>query len=222
MSFLNCCNDNTKAKGNTYTTNNDSSLAQRKESGTNSDKTVVKQIKLNYGFIIKLGAVDDLQTFIVYDYLELYHNGILVFSDTTNEYDLSNKLYPMIVHIDSNTNEILLETNERPNENLAEFLKIQNDKLTEKKQLPIFEKDPDKLSDGSLEYYGHWDNNEVWEKDGQEETGYNPALYYLISQNGIMLDSARTKAENIEIYGEFKGYDYNQKITYPTKKLWKK
>ena len=76
--------------------------------------------------------------------------------------------------------------------------------------------------DDNLELAGFWDWAETYGENGSLTT-YNPIIYYELNQNGINLDSSLTISINKEIYGNFYGFEYNEKVEIRTSasKKWK-
>jgi hypothetical protein len=164
-------------------------------------------LNLKYVFKAEFCRGDDYGSFSTYSTVVLYHNNIKLFTDTNYEYELGDKLYPIVNAINLSTFEILLEVNDRPSKNFLWFIRINRDKVIKKQKLPTFISKPLDLEGNNILYFaGYWGYNEVW-GNKSELTDYNPILYYKLSRNGIVLDSALTVKKNTLIYGKFMGFE---------------
>lgn len=173
-------------------------------------------IKLKYNFEIKVGQKEKYENFETYSLFILMHNNKQIYIDTSmTEYEFGDKLYPIIRLIDDKTFEIFVEVNDRPNKNYLKYFKIHNNKIIEEKKLPTFISHVANLdNDDNLEYAGFWDFGETW-GNNNSLTAYNPIIYYEITAKGLQIDSLLTIEKNKKIYGDFKGYKYDEKIGMP-------
>lgn len=167
------------------------------------DTVMVRELK--YGFTVKLGASGNC---------EIFHFNKRIYSDTSKEYTFDNKNYPILKKIDTNFYQLLLEIDERPSKNLSAVLEIKTDKVTRGKQIPMFDDEP-KIINGKLAYNGFWDYGEDWDVKGIRYTVYNPRLYYVFTDKGIVIDTELTITGIKEIYGKFRGFQYSSKFGYP-------
>ncbi|WP_321437747.1 hypothetical protein [uncultured Bacteroides sp.] len=183
----------------------------------NSTKTkVTKTLLLNFGFKVSLGQEEDFKTFKTYSFFELRKNEKTIYKDTSLEYEFGDKLYPIVLQTGKNKFELLFEINDRPNKNYLKRLIIKDYRVIKTDSLPTFiSKATDLDNDGIKEYAGFWDYNEIW-GESETKTDYNPILYYKIKPTGLKLDSLLTKENNTKIYGEFHGFEFNEKIEMPT------
>jgi hypothetical protein len=177
-----------------------------------------RQYNLGNGIVIKAQPAypdEDISTLV---FLEIIQDKKSVFKDSTRtEYSLNDPLYPLLLNFKTHL-ELLVEIDSRPNKNLIYKFMIQNQKLVRIDTLPTFLTFAKNLdSDNNLEYVGYWDYGQVW-GDSIEITGYNPLIYYEITDNGIQLDSFTTKIVNKEIFGEFYGFFYNEQVEFPYQK----
>lgn len=188
---------------------------------TNSsiDKLVQNTIKLDNDFEIKVGQKEVYEQLETYTLFILTHKNKKIYIDTSlTEYEFGDKLYPMVRQLDKETFEILVEVNDRPNKNYLQYLKVYQDKIVSKEKMPTFISSATNLdTDNYSEFAGFWDWGETWSDNGSL-TAYNPIIYYELRPNGITLDSTLTISKNKEIYGEFHGFNYNEKVKIKTSK----
>jgi hypothetical protein len=177
------------------------------------DKQVQKTIKLDYDFEIKVGRKEDFEKFETYTLFILTHKNKLLFIDSSlTEYEFGDKLYPIVRQLDNETFEILVEVNDRPSKNYLKYFKVHQDNIINMEQLPTFISSALNLdTDENLELAGFWDWGETWSDNGSL-TAYNPIIYYELKPNGITLDSPLTISKNKEIYCDFHGFNYNEKV----------
>jgi len=180
------------------------SQIEKKDIGKNIDTVAVRE--LDFGFKVRISGEG---------VGEILHNNKRIFFDTAHEYTLDDKAYPIIKKIDTDTYELLVETDERPSKNLAQLFKIKNDKVSKERQIPAFDGKPEMI-DGVLSYHGFWDYGEVWGAEGNTHTVYNPVLYYKFSATGWCLDTAITIEKIKQKYGRFRGFNYSSKFGYPS------
>ncbi len=203
-----------------------SAIAQYADSlqtNLNIDNQVQKVIKLGNDFEIKVGKKEIFEGVETYTLFFLTHKNKLLFLDTSlTEYEFEDKLYPIIRQLDKETFEILVEVNERPNKNSLKYFKVYRDKIISTEKLPTFISKVSNLDkDDNLEFAGFWDWGETWGDKGSL-TAYNPILYYELRPNGITLDSTLTVNKNKEIYGDFYGFKYNEKVEIKTNETKKR
>ncbi|MDP4208102.1 MAG: hypothetical protein Q8928_04725 [Bacteroidota bacterium] len=176
---------------------------------------IKKTFNFDYGFNVEVGKEENFKTFKTYSFFELKKSGIAVYTDTSQEYEFSDKLYPIVLQTGQKTFELLFEVNDRPNKNYLKRLFIKDGKVTKTDKLPTFiTKAYDLNNDGNEEYAGFWDYSEVW-GESESITDYNPILYYRITTTGLQLDSLLTIERNKAIYGQFYGFDFSEKIKMP-------
>ena len=187
------------------------------------DKQVQKTIKLDNDFEIKVGQKEDFETFETYTLFILTHKNKQLYIDTSmTEYEFGDKLYPIVRKLDKETFEILVEVNDRPSKNYLKYLKVQQDKIVRTEELPTFISKASNLdTDDNLELAGFWDWGEVYGDNG-ELTVYNPIIYYELKPDGIILDSTLTINKNKEIYGDFHGFKYSEKVEIRTSETKKR
>jgi len=198
-------------------------LASCNQTNTKSDsnKTVRPDTKstgkliskdLGSGFKITFGESEDFTDFKTYWNTKLYKDNVIVFADSTTEFELKNK-YPSIRKIGDNY-EILLYVNDRPSIDKLLMLKTNGDIIISKELIPNFEMSPKDIdSDGKLELVGIISYYEMAGEDGNMMP-YVPILVYEYTGSGITLDSVETKNVNIRVYNRFYGFSYNEKYEF--------
>src|SRR5690606_4385600 len=181
------------------------------------ENQVQKTIKLDYDFEIKVGQKEDFERFETYTLFILTHKNKQLYIDTSlTEYEFGDKLYPIVRQLDKETFEILVEVNDRPSKNYLKYFKVYQDKIVSTEKLPTFISKPSNLdTDDNLEVAGFWDWGETWSDNGSL-TAYNPIIYYELRPSEITLDSTLTISKNKEIYGDFHGFNYNEKVVIKT------
>lgn len=177
------------------------------------DNRIQKTIELNYDFKIKVGQKEIFENFETYTLFVLSHKDKQVYVDTSlTEYEFGDQLYPLVRQLDNETFEILVEVNDRPNKNYLKYFKVHRDKIVSTENLPTFISNASNLdNDANLEFAGFKDWGETWGDNGSL-TAYNPILYYELKPSGLILDSTLTINKNKEMYGDFYGFKYNEKI----------
>ena len=206
--FISCnsTNKNTDKQSSNATENNIDSTANDK-----------KIIELNFGFKVILEEKSE-----VFDIYKTYNSfklirgeKVLYLDNSLEEYEFENKLFPILLKTGNNNFELLVEINNRPNKNYLKRMFIQGNEIIKEDKLPTFEAAPrDINNDGIEEYAGYWFYAEIWGKN-DSLTSYNPILYYSITETGLQLDSALTKARNEIIYGTFFDFSYSEKYKQP-------
>lgn len=218
LPFLITCIFTACSNGNGLKTfNSTNTTTSSLQNVSNIDKQVQKTIKLDNDFEIKVGEKEDFEKFETYTLFILTHKSKRLYLDTTmTEYEFSDKLYPIVRQLDKETFEILVEVNDRPNKNYLKYFKVHQDKIVSTERLPTFISKASNLdTDDNLEFAGFWDWGETWGNNGSL-TAYNPIIYYELRPSGITLDSTLTISKNKEIYGDFHGFRYNEKVEIKT------
>lgn len=183
------------------------------KSQSSIDQQVQKTIKLDNDFEIKIGQKEDFEKFETYTLFILTHKNKQLYLDTSlTEYEFGDKLYPIVRQLDNETFEILVEVNDRPNKNYLKYFKVHQDKIVSSEKLPTFISKASNLdTDDNSEFAGFWDWGETSGDNGSLVV-YNPIIYYELRPSGMTLDSTLTMSKNKEIYGNFYGFDYNEKV----------
>jgi hypothetical protein len=185
------------------------------DNNTETNIKIEKCIKLANAFVVNVGKGEDFGTFKTYSFFELTYSDRVIYTDTLHEYELGGRLYPIVLPTGTNKYELLFEVNDRPNKNYLTRLFVENGKIIRKDTLPTFiSKANDLDGDGIKEYAGFWDYSEMW-GENNALTAYNPILYYKVLSTGIKLDSILTLKRNKLIYGEFHGFEYDERIEMP-------
>lgn len=213
------CDNHKHNAGNIYSTKRAINIKSPKK--IRSDDTVgdgkryaILKLDFQYGFKIKATDIEDLESFKTYSRVEIWHDNLRVFIDSSLEYEFIDKRYPTINNLKMGVYELLLEYNDRPLPDKLLFLRIENNKVVRKDKLPKFAENPKEI-DGVLEYFGTLDDSEVLQIGKTIYYPYNPVLYYKVTADGIKLDSSLTIRKNTEKFGKFNGFHYNEKIFYP-------
>ncbi len=144
-----------------------------------------------------------------------------VFHDSLNEYwltGLSSRQYPKLLNCSDGSFQLLVEVDERPNQNELRRITISKEGRVKTDNLPIFKWNPlDTDNDGKVEVEGILTNGETI-SDG-DTAYYNPTIVYEISNQCLALDRQATRSVNKKIWGKFYGYLYNEKLLLPFKRL---
>ncbi|WP_146153516.1 hypothetical protein [Adhaeribacter arboris] len=189
------------------------------ESSNNSIQEVgSKEVSLSNGLRIKASEEEDFGDFKTYTQIDILHNNQVIYSDSTQEYEFGNKLFPILNQINPTAFEILLEVNDRPSKNKLKYLQIQGNKVTKEMEMPTFIAEAANLDeDNILESAGFWDYPQMEESGKSVTTAYNPILYYEWTKNGLRLDSTLTIKKNTQIYGTFHGFNFREEVQIPVK-----
>lgn len=152
----------------------------------------------------------------------LFDNKI-VFLDSLNEYWLTNHTsnqYPKLIQCSDGNYQLLIEVDERPNQNELNNLTISKRGEIIQDRLPVFNWIPTDIdNDGKLEVLGTLTNGETISVG--DTAFYNPTLVYELALNGLSLDSTATIEKNKRIWGQFYGYKYNDSLLlYFDRKEW--
>jgi len=149
------------------------------------------------------------------------HNGGDIYSDRTDVYVPDDSLNPGLIALGNNVFELFLQVDDRPGIGYLKMLKIQADKVIDSQKLPVFLAKPSHLfNDSRLVYSGVWSDREEWtDSNNNAVTDYDPIMYYVLSGTGLVLDSAETIKRNRKIYGQFNGFDFNEKTPVPVERM---
>ena len=177
-------------------------------------KDSLKCIELKYGFLIKAGGANDLGEFKTYQYIELWHNNIKLFTDKGEEYEFNEKPYPIFNKLNYNQFELLVEYNNRPSKDQVILFRIKDDKVIKTDTLPTFDGEP-KMINGFLVNSGSWGNSEEWDENGIRYISFDPEIYYKFTPDGIKLDSTITRLENKDTYGNIDPFEKEYEVGFP-------
>jgi hypothetical protein len=147
----------------------------------------------------------------------------VIFKDSLNEYWLTgyeSTQYPKFLCCADGSCQLLIEVDERPNQNELVRLTIPKKGKLIQDRLPIFSWHPlDIDNDGKFEVDGILTNGETIANG--DTAFYNPTLVYELMDNCLSLDSSATIEKNKKIWGQFKGYYYNDTLLLPfNRKEW--
>lgn len=176
---------------------------------------LLEKSSLEYGFEL-IGAVDTTEVLSVYEQLLVKHNNIPLFFDTATYFFFENPNYPMLLKTGTNSFELLLETDGRPQVNGLLHLQIRNDTVIRADRLPIFITKAVNLdTDPALEYAGSIGYPEA----SETYLPYSPIVYYELHPDGIRIDSVLTQQRNAIIYGKFHGFEYREDLHQPLNRM---
>ncbi|HBF87827.1 MAG TPA: hypothetical protein DDX39_04215 [Bacteroidales bacterium] len=149
--------------------------------------------------------------------ISVFFDDKLIFKDTINEYWLTgyeSTQYPKFLKCADGSCQLLIEVDERPNQNELTQLTISKDGKIEQERLPVFNWNPvDIDNDEKLELSGILSNGETIENG--DTAFYNPTIVYELTDNCLTLDSLATIEKNKKIWGQFYGYHYNDSLLLP-------
>jgi hypothetical protein len=176
--------------------------------------------KLKYGYSVHvLGDEDDCIDCGKKDIntITVYKNGTIIFTDSTAWYSGGGKTYPLLLHFDSDRDELLISTR---NDVLIR-LTVKSSHVMKVDSLPYFEGaflDPSnnrqlifRGPDISLGY-------QLWFED---TTPYRPELYYKLTSNSLILDTSMTESVNRQIYSKFYGFNGSDALSFSSSKIGK-
>lgn len=152
--------------------------------------------------------------------ISIFFNDKIIFKDSLNEYWLTgyeSDQYPKYLHCSDSSSQLLIEVDERPNNDELFRLKISNDGQTQQDRLPLFFWNPTDIdNDGKLELIGTLTNGETIAYG--DTAFYNPTLVYEFNITCLTLDSSSTINLNSGIWGKFYGYYYSDTLLLPFKR----
>ena len=152
--------------------------------------------------------------------IEVIYNNKTIFTDTANEYWLSgyeSNQYPRLLECSNGDLQLLIEIDERPNNNELQQITISKGGNVNLNKLPLFNWKPENMeNDGKMKLRGVLTNGETI-ADG-DTAFYNPVLVFEISNNCLILDSLSTEKINKRIWGNFYGFKYNDSLLLPFNK----
>ena len=150
--------------------------------------------------------------------IEIFLDENQIFRDTKKEYWLSgleSNQYPRLLECVDGSFQLLIEVDERPNQNELQLFSISKNGQIQHNEVPIFNWNPRDIDhNGKLEVMGVLTNGETIAKG--DTALYNPTLVYELSNRCLMLDSSATI--KINDVGKFHGYYYNDSLLLPFKR----
>jgi hypothetical protein len=174
----------------------------------------INKIALPFGFTLRIGRQNDFKDFKTYSLLEIWHKGLKICTDTSEEWELADKLYPMINRLNDDKYEILVEYNDRPSKDEVCVFKIANDKIVDHYSIPTFDSGAEKIN-GQPVYSGAWSYGEEWDENGTRYSSFEPEIYYRFTPQGIQLDSVLTRKRTREEFGNVDPFDTVYEIGFP-------
>jgi len=149
--------------------------------------------------------------------ISVFLDNKLIFKDSLNEYWLTgyeSNQYPKFSSCRDGSFQLLIEVDERPNQNELARLTISINGQLHQDRLPIFNWNPADIdNDGKLEVSGILTNGETIANG--DTAFYNPTLVYELADNCLSFDSLATIEKNKKIWGQFYGYQYNDSLLLP-------
>lgn len=151
-------------------------------------KNQTEAMNLKYGFkLIGELNMEYESTFRVYKKVTIFRNNVLVYSDSTCEFERFSAKIPQVHTFKNHSFGILLESFEAPSKNRLQYILLQKNKVLRKENLPLFfntKKNLDK--DDYSEVAGVWD---YFQTSHEDPMFYEPVIYYEFSPKGIVLDN---------------------------------
>lgn len=182
-------------------------------SDVNEGKKPLLSQTLDFGFQINGIDREYFEQYGVFTRLEVTRNGIrLIEHDYVEEFEI-DKLESYLFKLDSgNSFELVFECASPPSKPWLTLYRLENDKVISIKKLPSMDVKPKNLDDDDLlEFAGYWNWTEVYGASN-EFVSYNPLLIYEITGTGVEIDTMLTIWANQEIWGQFEGFEYSDKI----------
>lgn len=150
--------------------------------------------------------------------ISVFFDNKLIFTDSLNEYWLTgyeSSQYPKLLKCANGCCQLLIEVDERPNQNELIRLTISKEGKFVQDRLPVFNWNPTDIdNDGKLELSGILTNGETIANG--DTAFYNPTIVYELTNNCLTLDSLATIEKNKKIWGQFYGYQYNDSLLLPS------
>lgn len=193
-------------------------------SGTSKQLTLSADTIVVFSDHIKLsGQHSDDYDGKSFNSISVFFNNKLIFKDSLNEYWLNgygSTQYPKLLMCTEGSCQLLIEVDERPNQNELVRITISKEGKLIQDRVPIFNWNPlDIDNDGKLEVDGILTNGETIANG--DTAFYNPTLVYELTNNCLSLDSSATIEKNKKIWGQFMGYHYNDTLLLPfNRKEW--
>jgi hypothetical protein len=168
-------------------------------------------LDLGSGFQLRGVHLEDFEGCKEFHNVELFHRGVLVLSDTTREFEFEPASRLTLRTLRDSSFEMTLVIDGQ-----IHLLRIKSDHIINEFEMPILPSQPKDLAgDGLSRVAGCWGASETWQSEQGWVIGYDPILYYVVSDTGTYLDSGMTQKRNAEIYGKFSGYHINQDAPVP-------
>ncbi|UOQ51685.1 hypothetical protein [Hymenobacter cellulosivorans] len=177
----------------------------------------VREVSLPDGLCLQLRKAEELEDFVLFSSLTLLKDGRVLVRDTSADYELNEKFYPILLRNPAGGHDLLVEVNGRPGMSRGRVFRIRGGKLAGQHDVPVFVAPAANLDqDPALEFAGYGSFFETWEEpSGQPVTSYNPLLFYEHTARGLQLDSALTREVNQRIYGQFHGFAFREDLPQP-------
>ncbi len=132
------------------------------------------------------------------------------------QFEKTNVSFPKLLSLNPEEKVVFLEVCDRPKQNKVLILKLNGTKMLTWQVGPLFVGQPKNLdNDPQVEWAGMQEEPEIWEEKKQIRFPYDPMLYFQVDASGVRIDSTLTVERNKAIYGDFFGYQYSTKRSFP-------
>jgi hypothetical protein len=171
-------------------------------------------VPLRLGYTVLLDAAGDSES-VGYGHPQIMRSGKIIYADPVTDLALGGKKegYPKVFHFHDH-DELLIDYCDAPYPDKVLRLVISHDSVVHTDTLAeVFNKASNLNNDGVPHFAGFMEDVEFL----PDSIYYHPILYYAISSDGIVLDSALTRTRNEWIYGRFYGFEENENVTVPNR-----
>lgn len=174
-------------------------------------------IKLDYGFIIEGVDIETYTQYKVLTKMRIKKEDKIIYEyDNVDEFNLDSIQIYLFPRQASNEFDLLFEGTMPPGKSWLNRLLVRGDSVIILTKVPTFEAPPKNLDkDENKEVAGYWVLTEATSLDEDGTTDYNPILYYELTKAELKLDSTLTIKRNIEIYGDFYGFNFSGEKRHP-------
>ena len=170
-----------------------------------------------YGFVIGYaqGGKNDSTTVVI-----KYKNKLVFAERTDNYYIFDDTLNPVVLSFGNGVFEVFLELDNSPNKATLKGIKFHNDTLAGIFEFPTFIAKPCHLfGDKRLGVAGRWDFSEIWTDSNKNALiTFDPFMYYVMTADGLLLDTAETVKQNKRIFGVSDPFNIKDDIAIPDKR----
>lgn len=191
------------------------SLEKSTQVTLNERPNIVEQIKtinLSQKYKLSLYLNTEFEKDSCYKTIIISKLDKLIFQSVNGKlFIVNDKSRPLLFSV-GNTDIILLEFDDRPDKNKVLALSIRNGKVERIDTIPVLDNKPLDIDDDLfLEVYGTKHLVEAYCLNC-DSGYYNPTLVYKITENGVFLDTANTIKTNKEFWGDFYGFEIQNKV----------
>lgn len=192
------------------------------ESPTTEAPSVVESqsetVQLLDGYQVKFLNKEALNDSIsLFNSVEILKGGTIVWEmHDSLQFEKTNPSFPKLLSLNPEEKVVFLEVCDRPRQNKVLILKLNGTKMLTWQVGPLFVGQPKNMdNDPQVEWAGMQEEPEIWEEKKQIRFPYDPMLYFQVDANGVKIDSALTVERNNAIYGDFFGFQYSTKRSFP-------